>query len=35
MDAKGAKLAIERLKEANDAGYGTRYGTVIQRIIDK
>ena len=35
VDAKGAKLAIERLKEANDAGYGARYGTVIQRIIDK
>jgi 3-hydroxyisobutyrate dehydrogenase-like beta-hydroxyacid dehydrogenase len=35
VDAKGAKLAIERLKEADAAGYGTRYGTVIQRIIDK
>ncbi len=35
VDAKGAKLAIERLKEADAAGFGTRYGTVIQRIIDK
>ena len=35
VDARGAKLAIERLEEAKAAGYGKNYGTVIQRIIDR
>lgn len=32
--AKGAELVVERLKEAEAAGYGKNYGTVIQRIIE-
>lgn len=35
VDAKGAKLAVERLEAAKAAGYGARYGTIIQRIIDE
>ena len=35
VEARGAEVAIERLKEAAEAGYGANYGTVIQRIIDK
>lgn len=34
VDAKGAKLTVERLKEADAAGYGKNYSTVIQRIIE-
>jgi 3-hydroxyisobutyrate dehydrogenase-like beta-hydroxyacid dehydrogenase len=34
VDAKGAKLTVERLREADAAGYGKNYSTVIQRIIE-
>jgi 3-hydroxyisobutyrate dehydrogenase len=34
VDARGAKVAIERLEEAEAAGYGARYGTIIQWIIE-
>ena len=34
VDAKGAKLTVDRLKEAEAAGYGAKYSTVIQRIIE-
>jgi len=34
VDARGAKVTLERLKEAEAAGYGARYSTVIQWIID-
>ena len=34
VDARGARVALERLREAEAAGYGARYSTVIQWIID-
>lgn len=34
VDAKGAKLTVERLKEADAAGHGLKYSTIIQRIIE-
>lgn len=34
VDARGAKLVIELMEEAKAAGYGAKYGTIIQRVID-
>jgi len=34
VDARGAKVTLERLKEAEAAGYGARYSTVLQWVID-
>lgn len=34
VDARGAKLVIEMLEHANKAGYGAKYSTIIQRIVD-
>jgi 3-hydroxyisobutyrate dehydrogenase-like beta-hydroxyacid dehydrogenase len=35
VDARGAKLVIDMLEQAKAAGYGAKYSTVIQRLIDK
>jgi len=34
VDARGAKLVIDMLEHARKAGYGAKYSTVIQRIVD-
>lgn len=34
VDARGAKLVIDMLEKANAAGYGAKYSTIIQRIVD-
>jgi len=34
VDARGAKLVIELLEHAKKAGYGAKYSTIIQRIVD-
>jgi len=35
VDARGARVAQERLKEAEAAGYGALYGPVVYKVIDK
>jgi 3-hydroxyisobutyrate dehydrogenase-like beta-hydroxyacid dehydrogenase len=34
VDARGAKLVLDLLKHAEKAGYGAKYSTIIQRILD-
>lgn len=34
VNARGAKLVIDMLEQANKAGYGAKYSTIIQRIVD-
>lgn len=34
VDARGAKLVIDMLEHADKAGYGAKYSTIIQRIVD-
>jgi hypothetical protein len=34
VNARGAKLVVELLEHANKAGYGAKYSTIIQRIVD-
>lgn len=34
VNARGAKLVIELMERAKKAGYGEKYSTIIQRVID-
>jgi 3-hydroxyisobutyrate dehydrogenase-like beta-hydroxyacid dehydrogenase len=34
LDLKGAKLAMERLKQAEAAGHGDQYHPVVLEVID-
>ena len=35
VDARGARVAQDRLKEAEAAGFGALYGPVVYKVIDK